>query len=235
MELTRKLAGATTACVIVMVLLLNCVFAKAGDSTRAVLKGVTLSAPPYPSFPILTIIAIVAVLVAIAVVLRARQTLKRHKKGIAILFLTAGTVVFVFCLGWVLGPFIGYGLNSADSYPRSGDNYLTVNCENFGPTPGTFSLTVHLVNVDLSANTTQPYEQLDKSTAKFTYTLQPGEKQSTKVYFFIGDNVTDFYMWLTFQPSSFLMKSDALGLTERSYQKERNSDVFIERMPLPPP
>ena len=235
MELTRKLAGATTACLIVMVLLLNCALAKAGESARTIPKGVTLSAPPYPSFPILIVIIIVAVFVAIAVALRARQTLKRHAKAIGIVFLTAGALTLAFCLGWILLPFIGYGLNSADSYPRSGDNYLTVNCENFGPTPGTFSLTVHLVNVDLSANTTQPYEQLDKSTAKFTYTLQPGEKQSTKVYFFIGDNVTDFYMWLTFQPSSFLMKSDALGLTERSYQKERNSDVFIERMPLPPP
>ena len=87
----------------------------------------------------------------------------------------------------------------------------------------------------LASNTSQPYQQLDNSTAKFTYTLQAGEKQSARVYFSIHDNVTDFYITMTFQPSNFLMKSDSLDDTNLSYQQTQDSGNYTWRTNPPPP
>ena len=195
-----------------------------------------MGVPSSPPYLLISVVATIVILILVAVAVAKRQTLKKHKKAIAIFTLIVVAATSIGGLVWLLEPSIEYGIHSAYNYPRTGDNYFTITCENVGHISGTFSLTVRLTNAKISASTTQQQEQPDQYTAKFTYTLQPGEKRNTDVRFSINDNFTDFYIWWRFQPSSFLMKSDSTQyITEHSYHKEQNSDNFVETTPPYPP
>ena len=233
----RLLVGVAILGLFLVVLLFICPFAYAEDSANGKSGFIPLPASPSPGGLYLTLIAIAIfiMLIVVYMAVRARATIWRHRKTIGIAALIIMAVVAGAATLWSTEPSIQYGVTAADSYQRgSSDNSLTINNENNGYWAATFDLVLQLTNGNISAKTTTPHQQLDSATAKFTFTLQAGEKQSIPVYFSIKDNVTDFYISWTFQPSSFFMKSDSLGLPQRSYQREQNSDMLLLRMPAPP-
>jgi hypothetical protein len=162
--------------------------------------------------------------------------LKKRRKLIVIVALALVAAIAVAGLVWFVRASVYYSFDALHTYPKGGDNYFSVNCENAGYLEGSFSLDVKLVNASFSAKTTQPYQQVDNSIARFNYTLQPKEKQSTEVYFLIHDNVTGFSVSLfNNQNNDFLMTSDSIGETFTSFVKAPLEDSFTSQgVPLPP-
>ena len=146
---------------------------------------------------------------------------RKYRKTIALLALVLVAAVASVGLVWFTEASIDYYFESAETHSKTGDNYITINCENTGYMSGIFNLVVQFTNANFSSKTSQPYQQVDSQTAKFTYTLQSGESQSAKVYFSINDNAPDFYISLNFQQNAdFLVKSNPGWNNYRSYQKK---------------
>jgi hypothetical protein len=182
------------------------------------------------------VLAWAAVFVAIVAV-AAALVLKKRRKLIAAVASVVFAAIAIVGLVWFTQASVYYSFDSAASYPRAGDNYITLNCKNTGYVEGTFSLVTQFMNANFSAETDQPYERLSDSAAKFTHTLRGGEKQSTKVYFSIHENVTEFFISLSYQQNgdAFLTQSDPDGNTYLSYVKEPYSENFGAQEPPPPP
>jgi hypothetical protein len=183
-------------------------------------------------YTVLTWVAVLVVLFAVV----AGFFLKKRRKLVAIVALALVAVIAVAGLVWFLRASVYYSFDALHTYPRGGDNHFTINCENTGYLEGSFSLNVHLVNASFSEKTTQPYQQLDNSIARFNYTLQPKEKQSTEVYFIIHDNATGFSVSLSSkQNNDFLMTSDSIGATFANFAKVPFENSFSSQgVPLPP-
>jgi len=166
--------------------------------------------PPTSVYTVLTWVGVLVVLIALG----AGLVLKKRRKLIAIVTLALVAAIAVAGLVWFVRASVFYSFDALHTYPRGGDNYFTINCENAGYLEGSFSLDVKLVNASFSEKTTQPYQQVDNSIARFDYTLQPKEKQNTQVYFLIHDNVTGFSISLrNNQNNDFLMTSASIGET----------------------
>jgi hypothetical protein len=82
-----------------------------------------------------------------------------------------------------------------------------------------------------------PYQLLNERSVKFTFTVQPGERQSRQAWFIIDNNVTDFYIDLSFKQNgaNFLVRSRPGGLETVSYQKDDADMNFTVRTFAPPP
>lgn len=85
--------------------------------------------------------------------------------------------------------------------------------------------------------TSLPYQLVNDRTIKFTFTLQPGEKQTREMWFIIDGNVTDFCIYLSFQQNAgnFLVRSSPGGVDTVSYQKDAEDSNFTTRSYFPPP
>jgi len=114
---------------------------------------------------------------------------------------------------------------------------LTMYCENVGHMTGTFDLVLSFTNAHVSMKTSPPYELVDDRTAKFTFTLQPGERQSRQMWFIIDGNVSDFYIYLALQQNdgNFLVRSSSGGVSTVSYQRDNADSNFTMRTFAPPP
>ena len=181
---------------------------------------------------ILGLIAILAVLVGTVVALASRK----HVKIVVASVLTIVVVVASIGAVWYAEASISYWFVSADTTGAQ-DNALTMYCENIGHLQGTFDLVLSFTNAHLSLKTSLPYQLVDNQTAKFTFALQPGEKQSRQAWFIINDNVSDFYIALSFQQNdgNFLVKSGPGGVDFVSYQRDVADRNFTKRIYFPPP
>ena len=117
------------------------------------------------------------------------------------------------------------------------DNYLTMYCENTGRLAGTFDLELAFTNAHFSQKTSLPYQLIDNRTVRFTFTLKSGETQSRQMWFIIDNNVSDFYIYLSFKQNgaNFLVRSSSGGVDSVSYQKDINDGNFTMRVFAPPP
>ena len=189
--------------------------------------------PPQPVnvFATLTWVAVLVVIVAFVVAFVS----KKRRKLILIVTLVLLVALAVAGSMWFLRAQIYYSFDALHDYPRGGDNYFTINCQNNGYVAGSFSLYVFLGNAEFSAKTNQSY-QISDSTARFDYSLWPGQRQSTQVYFEIKENVTDFNIQLTgAQNGDFLMTSDSTGNTYLGFVKEPIGNNFSsQNAPVPP-
>jgi hypothetical protein len=195
----------------------------------------TLMALPPPQVNVFTTLAWVALLVVI-VGFGAAFALKKRRKLILIITLILTVAIVVAGFVWFLRADVYYSFDALQTYPQVGDNFFTINCINTGYVAGSFSLEVKLSGAVFSSNTSQPYTLLDDSDARFDYMLQPGERQSTVVFFQIKDNVTDFNIQLQHeQNNDFLMTSDSNGNTYLGFVKEPANDAFSSQgAPIPP-
>ncbi len=193
-----------------------------------------LSAPPSLALDfqvILGLIVAFVVMVGVGLALKYR----RHFKLVGVAALVVGIVVVGFAAVWYGQPSISYWLVSVDSTGAQ-DNALTMYCENSGYWAATFDLVLSLDNAHISRKTSPPYQMINDQTAKFSFTLGPGEKQSRQAWFIIDQNVTDFYIYLTFQTdTALLVKSEPGGVTQISYQKDPADTNFTKRIATTPP
>jgi hypothetical protein len=183
-------------------------------------------------FAVLVWVALLVVIVGLA----AAFVLKKRRKLVLMV-----TLVFVLAIAvagsvWFLRAQIYYSFDALHDYPMAADNYFTINCQNNGYVEGSFSLDVLLTNANFSANTNQSYQLVDASIARFDYTLQPGQRQSTQVHFQIEANATDFNIQLAGeQNNDFLMTSDSTGNTYLGFVKAPSGDTFTSLgTPMPP-
>jgi hypothetical protein len=183
-------------------------------------------------FAVLAWVGLLVVIVAFA----AAFMLKKRRKLILSVTLILVVAIAVGGSVWFLRAQIYYSFDALHDYPKVGDNSFTINCQNNGYVAGSFSLNVLLTNANISSKTNQSYQLVGASTARFEYTLQPGERQNTQVYFQIGENVTDFNLQLQQeQKKDFLMTADSTGNTYLGFVREPSDETFTSQgVPLPP-
>ena len=183
-------------------------------------------------FAILGVIALIAVLVGAG----AALVLRRHKKIVAASVLVVIVVVAGVGALWSAEASINYWLVTPYT-TRTQDNALTIYCENTGHLPGTFNLVLSFTRAHFSLKTSLPYQLVNNQTVKFTFTLQPDENQSRQAWFIIDNNISDFYIYLSFEQNdgNFLVKSAPGGVDSVSYQKDVADANFTMRTFYPPP
>jgi hypothetical protein len=174
------------------------------------------------------------VAVAILVAVYAAYRLRRHAKAVAAGFAVVLVAVAAFAAVYYSEPAINYWLMSTQS-TWAQDNMVTMIAENRGFTTGTFDLMLKFSNAHFSQKTSPPYTKVDDQTVKFTFTLQPGEQQNRTAWFIINQNVTDFGVSISFQPSGILMHGEPGGVDYVSYQKDEASGNFTLHTFVPPP
>jgi hypothetical protein len=78
---------------------------------------------------------------------------------------------------------------------------------------------------------------LSERTVKFTFTLEAGELQSRQAWLIIDNDVTDFYIRVSFHQNdaSFLVRSSPGGVETTSHQKDAADENFTMRTVAPPP
>jgi hypothetical protein len=150
---------------------------------------------------------------------------RRLRKPLAVAVIVTIVVVGVAYVFWSNEASIDYWLMTERDYPV-GDNHLDVTCENVGHLAGTINLKLQFTNAQFINTTSSSYRQIDAQTATFTFTLQPGETQSSRIYFTVGASITDFYISLTGE--SGLFEKNGGGVSQISYQ--RSNDIFVQRI-----
>lgn len=235
MKRRKTLQTATIALVLFVFLLQTFSFVRAENGLN-VLDWRTMSVPPPPETSLYVILAIWAVVVVL-MALGAAVIFKRQRKLVIAITIIALAVIGVVAILKFTEAVIYYSFDAEQIYPRNGDNFVTVNCRNAGYAQASFSLVLQFENANISAKTQQPYELLSDSATKFTYTLAGGERQSTKAYFSIGENATEFNVLLTYrqQDEPFLIQADSEGDTALMYTKEPFTDNFTLQYSPPPP
>jgi hypothetical protein len=185
----------------------------------------TLSANLPPSINYFYILIPVVAIVVILIAFQFRRLVKKHWKKITAFYAT-----------WSAEASINYWFIAPGS-TATADNYLTMYCENTGHSAGTFDLKLAFTNAHFSLKTSLPYQVIDNRTVKFTFTLQPGERQSRQSWFIIDNNVTDFYIYLSFgqNDGNFFVRSSSGGVDSVSYQEDANDNNFTMRVYMPPP
>jgi hypothetical protein len=217
--------------------LFSCVFLDSAKNVSGVISHLgTLSSPPPPLinyfYGLIPVVAIVVILIA----LQFRRSVKKHWKKITAAALIIATVIAVFYATLSAEASINYWFISPGNTATQ-DNYLTMYCENTGHLAGTFDLELAFTNAHFSLKTSLPYQLIDDRTVKFTFTLQPGERQSKQSWFIIDNNVTDFYIYLSFSQNdgNFFVRGNSGGVDSVSYQKDANDSNFTMRVFMPPP
>lgn len=188
--------------------------------------------PTTGSDSMLVVLAVFAILVGAAVAVLLRRYIKVVVAVVAIVVVViAGVGAVSYSEAsinyWLVSPYTTWGK----------DNSLTINCQNTGHLSGTFDLMLAFTNAHFSSKTSLPYNLVDSQTVKFTFTLRPGETQSRQAWFIIDNNVSDFYLSLSFQQNdgNFLVKSGPGGVDSVSYQKDVADVNFTMRLVSPPP
>jgi hypothetical protein len=181
---------------------------------------------------ILGVIAVIAILIGVGIALR----LRKHLKIVGGIILAVIIVIAGVGVEWYSEASINYWLVSAYT-TNAKDNPVAVYCENTGHLSGTFDLVLSFTNAHFSQKTSLPYQLINDYTVKFTFTLQPGEKQSRQAWFIIDQNVSDFYLYLSFEQNNgnFLVKSGSGGVNSISYQKDTGDANYTIRTVAPPP
>lgn len=180
----------------------------------------------------LVFVVIIVILIVFGLVIFFRKRLKIF----SIIGLIAVVTVAVVGGVWYSEASINYWLVSPYTSATK-DNVLTMYCENSGRLAGTFDLVLSFTNAHFSLKTSLPYNFVDDQTVKFTFTLQPGETQNRTAWFVIDDNVSDFYVDLSFAQNdgNIFVRSASGGVDSVSYQKDVADSNFTLRTFAPPP
>ncbi len=199
-----------------------------------IISGLSAAPATISTLTLLILLLAFAAIVAIYAAVRFR----RHIKIIAVVILAVAIVAAGFAVAWYSEAAINYWFVAAQTTAAT-DNPVTMYCENQGHLAGTFDLELQLTNAHISQKTSLPYTLIDDRTAKFTFTLQPGDTENRTAWFIIDNygNVTDFYIYLSFQQNdgNFLVRSSSGGVDTASYQKDVTDQNFTMRTFAPPP
>jgi hypothetical protein len=167
---------------------------------------------------------------------------RRRKLLLAVALITVVAVSAV--LVWLTEANIRYAFNVDYSYQKDGGRWVTVDsindkqmngtfvnieCKNHGYFEGSFNLIVTFTNAMFSTTTAKPYEQVNGTTAKFSYKLLAGESRDTDVYFTIDDNATGFLISLWFESSQIFLRSSEgnwLGVNTLYYEYINETNRF---------
>jgi hypothetical protein len=166
----------------------------------------------------------------------------RHRK-IAIAIVLIGVIAISASLVWLTEADIRYGFNMDYEFQMKDGQWVTVNwidnqqmngtfvnieCGNRGYSSGSFSLIVTFTNATFSA-TAEPYEQINSTTAKISYTLAANEARSTNVYFTINDGVKSFLVSVWFESGQVFQRSTEsnwLGINTLDYELQPDGQLF---------
>jgi hypothetical protein len=85
------------------------------------------------------------------------------------------------------------------------DTLLPINCKNHGAMPATFEITINFNGATFSSNTSMPYQQINSTAAKFSFTLHSYQEKNTDVYFKLT-NTTRFTVTLSLETNQGLLR-----------------------------
>ena len=150
--------------------------------------------------------------------LRTRMKRKAALMAIAILLIVAfvGSAIF-----WLfVMPNVDFWLNPTNTYQKVADNWVTttydnnssvsgclipIGCKNNGALTATFQITIVFSGASFSTETPMPYQQINTTAAKFTFTLNSYQERNVNVYFTIT-NTTRFNISLSLQTNQSLLR-----------------------------
>lgn len=162
--------------------------------------------------------------------------------------LSASTVfIILISLGavWFSEASINYAFNYDYYYKNNDGNWYTVNwasnnqtegmlvsveCYNVGLMAGSFHVFVEFTGAILSKQTTQPYVQLNNSTAKFLLSLHSLQHQTIDVYFNVDSNVKSFNVKVTFESNQVFIRSaetNPFNLNTMDYFLNQSGDSYV--------
>lgn len=159
--------------------------------------------------------------------------MKNSHKGlvgtILISAIAAGALSF-----WFVGmASIDYSLDHTCQYQKVGDQWVTKNsqenssngifmpitCKNNGAIDGTFDLIITFTNSSFLTTNSQPYQMINDTSAKFTFTLHGGEKQVTNVYFSIDKSTDSFTISLSLESNHSILRVENAQKGEIAWQR----------------
>ena len=171
------------------------------------------------------------------------------RRKIALLTIALIAVIAVSAsVVWLTEANITYMFNVAYSYQLNADQWITldsvndrqmngtfvnISCRNYGYLEGNFNLIITFTNATFSTNTAKPYEQVNGTTAKFSYKLLGGASQDTDVYFTIDDYANSFHISLWFESNQVFIRSSEgnwLGVNTLYYQYVNETNQFLASM-----
>jgi hypothetical protein len=143
-------------------------------------------------------------------------------------------------------PAVNYSLNAYSYRKVDGNwcmiNYLnsqtynqtftTLHCKNSGVFNASYSVIVTFSNANVTQNPSHPYEIIDGTTAKLSYTLQSQEIADRDVCFSVDSNITSFEITISLQTGQFFMRSSEAnwGGQNTFYYDEFSNGTFTPAM-----
>lgn len=110
--------------------------------------------------------------------------------------------------------------------------YIPINCKNNGALTATFVITIVFTDASFSTNTPSPYQPINNTAAKFSFTLNSHQEKNTNVYFTI-ENTTYFTVSLSLKTNQSLLRiTNAQKSSEpwdRSYRELSYSQVTSDK------
>jgi hypothetical protein len=146
---------------------------------------------------------------------------------------------------WFSEASINYAFNYDFYYKKNDENWYTFNwvsnnqtegmlvsveCYNVGLMDGSYFVIVEFTGATLSKQTTQPYVQLNNSTAKFPLSLHSHEHQAMDVYFNVDRNVKSFNVKVTFEGNQAFIRSaetNPFSLNTMDYFLNQSGDSYV--------
>ncbi len=83
--------------------------------------------------------------------------------------------------------------------------FTPINCKNTGLLPAAFEITIVFSGATFSKDTSMPYQQINQTAAKFTFTVDGFQEKKANVYFTIL-NVTRFAISLSITSNQALLR-----------------------------
>jgi uncharacterized membrane protein len=95
---------------------------------------------------------------------------------------------------------------------------MPITCKNNGAMDGTFNLIITFTNASFLTTTPQPYQIINDTSAKFTFTLHEGEKQVTNVHFSIDNGTDSFTILLSLESNQNILRVENAQKGEIAWQ-----------------
>lgn len=143
-----------------------------------------------------------------------------RKELLAVVFISIITIGGSGIFWLFIMPDVDYWLDTSIYYQKIDDKWVTrnfhskytvldtmipINCKNNGAMPATFEITITFNGASFSSNTSMPYQQINSTAAKFSYTLNGYQEKNTDVYFTLT-NTTRFTVTLSLATNQGLLR-----------------------------
>ena len=139
--------------------------------------------------------------------------------------------------------FINYWLDTNQSYQRTGDHSIALNCKNNGDASGAFDIIATCINASFSTDSEQQYQIINGTAVRIPFALNAGEALSAQLHFLISNTADRFSISLQLegnQSNLFVEPPTSAGgmvpyvikMRSIEYYWSDSSDSFAPSVPI---